>query len=153
MTRLELQDVAGVVYPTQTNRDIKTADWRKQQQNISDYCAVLKSNNPFTKRVSWGSPSNLQVNASDEITVTSNYHTVTPNTGTIDRLETINGGVVGQIIVLTLSSSSDLIRIKNNTGNINGPGSSDMLLDHVNDTFTAIYTGSKWLRLGHSINE
>lgn len=89
--------------------------------------------------------------ASGEITVTSNYHTViTEGLAASDDLDTVNGGLIGQILVLTTDSNSRDVTFKDGTGNLQLNG--DFTATHVFDTITLIFNGGSFLELSRSNN-
>ena len=85
------------------------------------------------------------------ITVTQNYHQVdTQGDASTDDLDTINGGTVGQILILRAQNDSRTVVLKDGTGNLKLSG--DFSLDDLDDTITLIYTGSNWLEVATANN-
>lgn len=83
------------------------------------------------------------------VTATTGFHTIAAETGTIDTLDTINGGTTGMILILK-ADSGDSITVAgggnidiNTTGNFNMTGGG---------TITLIYDGSNWLETSRSAN-
>ncbi len=91
--------------------------------------------------------------ASGAITVTHNHHKVATESGAgTDDLETINGGVDGQILVLRASISGDTVKLIDDTGNLRLAGG-DFSMDTGNDTITLIcVAGSLWFEISRSDN-
>lgn len=86
-----------------------------------------------------------------EITATQNYHQVdTQGDAATDDLDTINGGTVGQILILRPQNDSRTVVLKDGTGNLKLTG--DFSLDDLDDTITLIYTGSNWLEVARANN-
>lgn len=83
---------------------------------------------------------------SDAITVTHSFHDVDVSGGSAstDDLETINGGVNGQILILQAKNGSRDIVIKNAVDNIHVKGGSDFTLDSNNDVAFCIKLGGDW---------
>lgn len=82
-------------------------------------------------------PTTLTI-ASGVITITSGRHTVeTEAAAATDDLDTINGGIDGQMLILQTANGSRDVTIKNNTGNIDC--GSDRALNGNRDTITLIY--------------
>lgn len=91
--------------------------------------------------------------ASGVVSVTGGFHRVaTEAAGATDDLDTINGGSVGMLIVLTADDSTKDVVLKDGTGNLNLAG--DCTLDNIEDTITLIYstTNSKWKEVCRSNN-
>ncbi|MQB01654.1 MAG: hypothetical protein GEU78_15420 [Actinobacteria bacterium] len=91
--------------------------------------------------------------AAGVVTVTGSYHTVdTEGSAASDDLDTINGGVTGQLLVLNAINSARTVVMKNGTGNISLAGS-DFVMDHRNDRimlqFDAAGAGA-WVELSRS---
>jgi len=85
------------------------------------------------------------------ITATQNYHQVdTEADAGTDDLDTINGGTVGQILIIRPQNDSRTIVAKDSTGNLKLAGNFSM--EELEDTLTLIYTGSNWLELARSNN-
>lgn len=85
------------------------------------------------------------------ITATQNYHQVdTQGDASTDDLDTINGGTVGQILILRAQNDARTVVVKDGTGNIRLNG--DFSLNDLDDTITLIYTGSNWLELATANN-
>jgi len=97
-----------------------------------------------------GAPTELTI-AAGVITVTHSYHTVdTQGDAGTDDLDTINGGVEGDILILRAENSARTVVIKNGTGNILMPA--DMSLDNVADIEMLIFDGTNWLEITGSSN-
>lgn len=119
--------------------------------------AVLSGNNAFTGNNSFSGDSTFTGDvrfpndgtltiASGGITVTGVYHTVdTEAAAATDDLETINGGVSGQILILRTADSARDVVLKS-TGNIDLVA--DVTLSSIDSPIELIYDGatSKWLQ-------
>ena len=102
-------------------------------------------------KIRWGKlfPSITSVTlASDAFTVgtTSGAYAVAPQTGSDDNLATISGAQAGQLIVLT-TTSTNVITVKHNTGNIKLNGATDFYLT-ANKSLALIYDGTSFHDLG-----
>jgi hypothetical protein len=68
-----------------------------------------------------------------------------------DDLDTINGGVDGDLIILTAANDARTVVCKDSTGNLRLAGA-DFSLDSVDDTLMLIYNGANWLEISRSDN-
>ena len=85
------------------------------------------------------------------ITATQNYHQVdTEGDASTDDLDTINGGTVGQILIIRAQNDARTVVAKDGTGNLRLNG--DFSMNDLDDTLTLIYTGSNWLEIASSNN-
>ncbi len=90
--------------------------------------------------------------ASGAITVTHSLHGVdTEADASTDDLDTINGGVDGQIVVLKAQDNTRDVVVKDGTGNLRLAG--DFTMDNSNDTITLMYIGSTWNEISRSNNQ
>jgi hypothetical protein len=97
------------------------------------------------------SPSTLVI-ASGVITVTSSYHRVdTEGATSTDNLDTINGGVEGQLLILrTVDSARDVI-LQDNSASLFLAG--NCTLTTVSATITLLCVAANtWIEIGRSIN-
>lgn len=102
------------------------------------------------EKLSIGSFTELTI-ATGVITVTSGAHTVdTQSDAASDDLDTISGGITGQILVLSAANSGRTVVCKDGTGNLKLAG--DMSLDSAEDTICLIYNGASWLEVSRSDN-
>ena len=96
--------------------------------------------------------SNLTI-ASGAITVTTSYSRVdTEASAATDDLNTINGGVDGQRLVLSAAAGARTVVVKDGAGNIRTAG--DFSLDNTQDTIELIFNGSvnEWYEISRSDN-
>lgn len=84
------------------------------------------------------------------VTVDRSYHIVfsSATSGTTNLL-TINGGSIGQHLVLTHTGARD-VKLKDNSGNLRIAG--DFTMDSDFDTITLMYNGTVWVELCRSNN-
>jgi len=75
------------------------------------------------------------------------YAVDTQSDAATDDLDTINGGVTGDVISLYLADSARVVKLKHNTGNIWLPGGKDLDLS-LDYSVMLRYDGSKWYVLG-----
>ena len=94
----------------------------------------------------------LTISAAEAITVTKSYHTVdTIDDDPTDDLLTINGGSVGDILIIGAASSARTIEVKDGTGNLLLAG--DFTMDNTQDTLTLFrYSATYWIELSRSNN-
>lgn len=98
----------------------------------------------FNAPVIYGRGADLTI-ASGVITVTHSYHRVDTQGGAAtDDLDTINGGVEGQKLILrTVTGARDVV-IKHNTGNIFLKGAADITLPNTAQVIELFFTGAVW---------
>jgi hypothetical protein len=89
--------------------------------------------------------------AAGVVTATTGYHLIdTESAGASDDLDTVNGGVTGQIYVFRAANDARSVVFKDATGNLQLEG--DFTADNSQDTLTCIYTGTAFLELARSNN-
>jgi hypothetical protein len=89
--------------------------------------------------------------ATGAVTATQGYHAIdTESAASSDDLDTISGGVVGDILIIKAANGAHTVVVKNGTGNIVCP--SDRSLDNANDLWMGIYDGTNWLELAFVSN-
>lgn len=122
----------------------------EQIQSLERRIKILESKEHSHPIVKLGTPTELTI-ASGVVTRTQGYHTIdTQGDAASDDLDTINGGIVGDVLIIRAVNSGRVVTVKDSTGNIEL--SADMVLDNVQDTLTLIYDGSNWLELSRSDN-
>jgi hypothetical protein len=97
----------------------------------------------------------LRVSSGPELTisggivaVTQSRHAVdTESDAASDDLDTINGGVAGQVYFLTADNDGRTVVVKHAIGNIECPGAADIALAEDDDFVIALYTGGKFVVL------
>ena len=88
--------------------------------------------------------SKLEI-ASGVITITHPLHEVeVQGASGNDDLDTINGGVSGQILILRAFNGGRTVTIKHNEDNIFLPGGSDFALDSASDVAVLLKKGADW---------
>jgi len=95
------------------------------------YLNSAQSSAMFVDRVLFNLASaiNLQI-SSGAVTRNNAVHTLEPETGTADELDTINGILDGECCVLKVNdSANDIITLKHGTGNILTPDGNDLILE------------------------
>jgi len=89
--------------------------------------------------------------AAGEITVVGSLHRVdTEADAASGDLDTINGGLDGQVLVLRSASSSRAVALRDGTGNLILDG--DFTMDSITDTIELLATGPNWTEIGRSSN-
>lgn len=91
--------------------------------------------------------------ASDTITIGKSSKLIkidSEGAASTDDLSTINGGTVGQVIIIKSSSVSRVITVKDKVGNIDLSG--DFVLDATDDTLTLVWNGTYWCEIARSSN-
>lgn len=88
--------------------------------------------------------------ASGIVTRTQTFHLISPQTGTSDDLDTINGGTAGKLMVIR-PTSGNTINLTT-AGNIVNPTGATLVLDQTYKAVWLIYDGglSKWIVIGGS---
>lgn len=113
---------------------------------------TVEQNGTFTidNKFSLGSQTEKTISAG-EITIDKSYHTIdTEANAASDDLDTINGGVEGDILFITSQSSSRDVVLKNGTGNL--ILGSDYTLTSINDMAQLILKGGSWKLVSFSNN-
>ena len=89
--------------------------------------------------------------SSGAITVTSSLHKVdTESNDATDDLETINGGAVGQLLLIRAANDARTVVAKDNTGNLRLAG--DFSLDGAKDSLFLWFDGNQWAEISRSSN-
>ena len=103
----------------------------------------------LAERLSFGTPTSLDA-VTGIVTVTRSYHVVfsSATSGTTNLL-TINGGLIGQQLVIGHSGTRN-IKLRDNDGNLRIAG--DFTMDSEFDTIKLLYTGTVWVELCRSNN-
>jgi hypothetical protein len=99
---------------------------------------------------------NLRVSAETELTIatgaitaTQSHHTIdTEADAASDTLETISGGVTGQLYLFGASNDARSVIVDCGTGNIECPGDEDFTLAEDDDYFVTIYDGANHVVVG-----
>lgn len=103
------------------------------------------------ERLLLGNTSELTCDSGGIITVTGSRHTVdTFGEVGADDLVTINGGVTGQLLILSSENTARIVTIKDGS---NLKLQSHLPLDDPNDTITLIYDGTNWLEVAFTNND
>ena len=88
--------------------------------------------------------STLEI-ASGEITITHSLHEVeVQGASGNDNLDTINGGVDGQILILRAFNGARTVTLRNDEGNIYLLSGSDFALDTAEDVAVLLKKGADW---------
>lgn len=99
-------------------------------------------------KLSIGDRSELTI-ATGAVTVTNGYHDIdTESDAATDDLDTINGGITGQVLVIKPENDARTVVVKDGTGNINLL--SDFSMTGINYHLTLIYDGSNWVELSRT---
>ena len=104
------------------------------------------------KIIGSGSRENRTISAG-VITLTgaSSYVAVAGEGSTADDLTTINGGTIGDIIVLVAYSASQPITVKHNAGLIRLSGSTDFAINTVYTNLTLMFNGTQWIEISRAV--
>jgi hypothetical protein len=87
----------------------------------------------------------VRVIASDTISVTHQWHEVdTEAAASTDNLSTINGGIAGQVITLSILNNARTVSVLNSGGNIRTKSGSTVALANRNAKIQLIYDGTNW---------
>ena len=115
--------------------------------SVSNFNSTTK----LKSKVSFDTPTELTI-STGAITATKSYHTVEVEGGAAasDDLDTINGGVIGMVIILQAAHADRTVVVKDGTGNLKLAG--DFSLDNTEDTIQLIYNGSNWCEITRSNN-
>lgn len=105
----------------------------------SDSVKLIKCTGAITGR-------NLTINGG-VVTITTDYHLIdTEGAAASDDLDTINGGVDGQFLMIACVNAARSVVVKHNTGNIIIQDSGDIILNSVDEKLLLFYDGTnaKW---------
>jgi len=84
--------------------------------------------------------------ASGTITIaSSNIIVQTEGAAASDDLDTINGGVANQELIISISDSAKNVVLKHQTGNIFNPLGVDITIDNTSDKISLLYDGTNWV--------
>lgn len=99
-----------------------------------------------------GSPGGTTLTiATGVVSIEAGFHAVaTEAAAASDDLDTINGGVIGDVLTIFAASSAETVVAKDGTGNLKLAG--DMTLDNREDTLTLRYDGNNWIEMARSNN-
>ncbi len=100
-------------------------------------------------KLNYGTPTALTV-AAGTITVSRSRHIIDGEGDLADDLETINGGSVGDTIILSIANNSRPITFRNTTGNMRL--ASDFIATSVYDRLTLEWDGVWWCEVARSSN-
>ena len=148
------------LFATQTDRlTVLSNDFARNLQADVNFTGVSTVNDTkfygdvvFEDAIITPKGSNLTI-ASGAITVTTSYSRVdTEASAATDDLNTINGGVDGQRLVLSAAAGARTVVVKDGAGNIRTAG--DFSLDNTQDTIELIFNGSvnEWYEISRSDN-
>lgn len=113
--------------------------------------AELSTAGRFSLTGLYNSESSTKTISGGAITVTTTFTIVeTEGLAAADDLVTINGGVMGDWIILRTNSSFRVVTIKDGTGNISCPG--DRVIGHVDDTWVGYHNGARWCEMSYANN-
>lgn len=119
------------------------------QQGVND---VLAGDIAF-EQLNLGEADEVTI-ASGVITVTLTHHTIdTEANAASDELDSIDGEVEGDVLVLRLESAARLVTVKHNTGNIYFADGNDFELDDENKSLILFYNGTKWTNVNSAGSE
>lgn len=147
-TALTLRDNAGTGNVTAVG--ISTSDVIEVGIGGAVEISASGSETTLAGKVVFGGFSDLTI-ASGVVTVTSSLHGIdTEASASTDDLNTINGGTLGQLLVVKATSGARTVVMKDGTGNLALAG--DFSLDNVDDIMTLIYIGTEWREISRSNN-
>ena len=87
------------------------------------------------------------------VTKTASYHNLdTEADAASDDLDTINGGVIGDLIILESTDSARDVTVVHGTGNMRLEGGLDFGLADSNDRIVLLFNGVNWIELTRSNN-
>ena len=133
-TQFNLIDASGAVNMLQFNR--VTADWNAVFNNdVSIPNGGLSVGGGF---LNLGASTELTI-ATGAVTATKSYHTIdTESDSASDNLDTINGGTVGDILILSCNHDARTVVITND-GNIRTKAGTSITMDSLYSSVTLIY--------------
>lgn len=124
------------------------ADWF--DQSVKQASSVIFGGAVINGKLSLGAPTELTINAG-VITVTRSNHTLDGEGDLDDDLNTINGGVDGQILVLRAESPIRDITVMDGAGNIELEGGVNFILSTMQRKlylfYDALTAGGRWCEI------
>ena len=96
------------------------------------------------------STSNLTI-SSNQITITNSYNHLIPSSGITDTLNTINGGINGDLLLLDSLNTTDTITVNSGVGNIYLNGGFAFTLTNNNKLFLVNRGGTLWYEVSNSV--
>jgi hypothetical protein len=125
------------------------ADFEKNGAIATDGGLTVEGDTRLNGKIIVAADTELTI-ASGAVTVTQVYHTIRGEGSANDELATINGGEVGQLLLIRTATSAHTITVKAGTGNITMGG--DFFMNNTADTLLLINTGTNWLEVSRSNN-
>jgi hypothetical protein len=90
--------------------------------------------------------------ASGAVTRTRFYHTIdTEGAAGTDDLDTLNGGLLGDLLLIRPANDARTVVVKHLTGNIRLNGNADLSLDEEDDFLLLLFTGSQWWEVSRNV--
>lgn len=87
--------------------------------------------------------------ATGAVTVTQSYHSIdTESDAASDDLDTINGGVAGDVLYIFANNDARTVVVKNGTGNILTYDGNDISLDEDHKVIELLFNGTNWRVVG-----
>ena len=127
--------------------DVTTLEYIKNLARKIELLEVREHSHSF---INLGTPTELTI-AGGIITRTGSYHLVdTEGDAAADDLDTILGGVEGDLLFLMPANVARVVTVKDGTGNILMPA--DMVLDQLCDIEVLIYRNGSWCEITASSN-
>jgi hypothetical protein len=112
----------------------------------SSIANVLAGNSAFSQ-LSVGTDTALTI-ASGAVTVTRTRHLVdTEASAATDDLDTISGGVEGDLLILQSVNAGRVVTVKHNTGNLYLFGGQDIALSNPQQALALMWDGTRWCQL------
>jgi len=132
--------------------EILKADFisRAESIKIHDHSSATEGGHDLhaLAEVELNDPTELTI-AAGVVTRTQVYHRIdTELDAGSDNLDTVNGGVTGDLLVIRAENSARTVVVKHNTGNIWLIGLADISLTDAEDHLFLIYDGAKWCSVG-----
>lgn len=91
----------------------------------------------------------LTIDGAGAVTRTQVYHSIDTNgDAATDNLDTINGGVEGDLLIIRAENSARTVVVRHNVGNIWLLGGADISLEDAEYHLIFIYDGSMWCSIG-----
>lgn len=111
---------------------------------LPNWLPASQINSDFVNRSLFNLKSALSTDlSSDAFTKSNSVHMINPQSGTTDDLATINGGVIGENVLIYLETNTDTITVKHGTGNIQTHDANDFIMSAYG--FVQFYfDGSNW---------
>lgn len=101
-------------------------------------------------KLNLGMPEELTISSGAVLITMSNHIIDTEADAETDDLDTINGGDIGDLLIIRAVDNSRTVVVKDGGGNLRIDG--DFSLTHVQDSMMLLFIGTNWVEISRSNN-